>query len=190
MSINKKFIPIAVLILFITVGISKAEPTPTISYLINTPVSMLDFGIYKLNKYFDSINYDLTIFGKKPLHKPVVSYFYGQNRIVIELIYVIAKNELNESDFKDDNIKKEIEKIIRELKYKSFGIDETGKPITGKISLIYMAFEHEGYARKDVPKNIGKELDQITEISVEFFAGKKRFKCKSPLIGNKIYWSK
>ena len=48
MSKKIKCIPIVVFLLFISVGISKAEPTPTISYLMNTPVSMLDFGIYKL----------------------------------------------------------------------------------------------------------------------------------------------
>jgi len=50
MTKSKKCIPIVVLVLLIiTVGISKAEPTPTLQYLMDTPVSMLDFGIYRLD---------------------------------------------------------------------------------------------------------------------------------------------
>ena len=81
MSRYKKCIPIVLFLLFISVGTSKAEPTPTISYLMNTPVSMLDFGIFKLNTRFESYSDKLRIGKTEPLI--TVEYEWDSNRIEI-----------------------------------------------------------------------------------------------------------
>jgi hypothetical protein len=69
MSKGKKCILIAMFLLFVSFGISKAEPTPTISYLINTPVSMLDLGTYKLENFLIEQRKHLTIKKTASSHK-------------------------------------------------------------------------------------------------------------------------
>jgi hypothetical protein len=182
MSKMKKCIPIVVFLLFIATGISKAEPTPTVQYLMDTPVSMFDFGIYKLNKYFYSIRDIFTFLKHKPL-SATVDYSYDQNRIIISFWYAD-----NENGLKDYDIKKLISDRIKGIKAYCFNLDETGKPLSDESGRVSRFFIHPGYEIKNRPKKIWKELEEITEIHVNLSLGTDLFKCKSPLIGNKVYW--
>ena len=187
MSRRKKFIPIAVLILFIIIGSSKAEPTSTISYLMNTPVSMLDFGIYKLESRLFEMRESWAIAKFEPTVQ--VQYRYDLNRIIILLRYAIFKKD-DIKDIQKIDIKHRITMMIKSLKTLGFALNSEGIPSPFENSVMELYFGHVGYEIKGEPKNIGKELDQITEIYVEFFNGKEWIKCKSPLIGNTMYWSK
>jgi hypothetical protein len=192
MSKKQQCILIIVFILFIVVGISKAEPTPTISYLMKTPVSMLDFGIFKLEKeldeWADRIFGDARIVNNRPLTK--VEYLYSSNRIKIKLSYTFT-GEKAEKDIQKVDVKSEIIRVLKRLKFLKFGLSlKTQKPVKDYCSTIDRFFSHQGYVLKNEPKNLGKELDQITKIYVELWNGKDWVKCKSPLIGNKVYWEK
>jgi len=187
MSRLQKCVPIVVFLLFISVGVSRAEPTPTISYLMNTPVSMLDFGIYKLEEFLDSNFLALAIAKCRPITE--VKYLYSSNRIEIKFTYVALKEQSKQLINLD--LKNEIASSIKRLKYVFFALDEeTGEPKQGCCSSINRFFSHQGYGLKNEPKNLGRELDQITEIYVEFLTPNKPYRCKSPLIGDKIYWEK
>jgi hypothetical protein len=181
MSKRKKCIPIVVFILFIAVGISKAEPTPTISYLMQTPVSMLDFGIFKLEKFLNEPIPNTEIYSLKPVSVKV-DYLYDQNRLKILFMYT---NKSTIKKIKSVDLKRHITRTIKNIKVWRIGMDSLGLR-----SNIVRFFKPDGYVRKNEPKNIGKELDQITEIHIDFLSDKEWIKCKSPLIGDKIFWEK
>ena len=187
MSKGKKCIPIVVFLLFIAVGVSKAEPTPSVQLLMNIPVSIFEFGIYTLENRLFEMRESWAIINNKPT--VTVQYNYDLNRITIRLIYLITKKD-EIKVIQGTEIKPHITKVIKSLKTFGFSLDEQGNPGPGEHSAMELYFHHEGYTLKKMPKNIGKELDKITEIYVMFYGGKKRFKCRSPLIGNKIYWEK
>jgi hypothetical protein len=187
MSKRKKCISIIIFFLFIAAGISKAEPTPTVLYLMKTPVSMLDYGIYRLDRFLRDESKKLINAKDEP--EIGVTYNYDSNRIEIKFLYVI-KAELS----KGYNIKEEITWLIRKIKESYFGYDhKTGKPY--KISkpggsVMRRFFSHQGYEFKSKPKNLVQELEKITEIYVHVNYQDQLTKGKSPLIGNKIYWEK
>jgi len=188
MSKINKCIPIVVFLLFITVGISRAEPTPTISYLMNTPVSMLDFGILKLNTRLESFGNKLMIGKTEPLI--TVFYEWNSNRIKIFYSYLIKKGL-----YKGQDIKQEITHLIEMIKESYFGYDhKTGKQTEfGRQggSQLLNCFAHYDYVLKNEPKNLVKELEKITEIYISVVVlGDSTTKGTSPLISNKIYWSK
>ena len=191
MSKMKKCIPIVMFLLFMATGISKAEPTPTISYLMNTPVSMLDFGIYRLENFLIGDVSNLAIpLGSEIKPDIQVAYLYNSNRIQIIFSYGLLL-ERNIKQIEKIDLKTEIAKLIKQIKFMYFFLDfETGKPRQGCCSSIDRFFSHQGYGLKGEPKNLNKELDEITEIYVGFFYGEKMLSAKSPLIGNKIYWGK
>jgi hypothetical protein len=187
MSKRKKCISIIIFFLFIAAGISKAEPNSTILYLMKTPVSMLDYGIYRLDRFLRDESKKLINAKDEP--EIGVTYNYDSNRIEIKFLYVI-KAELS----KGYNIKEEITWLIRKIKESYFGYDhKTGKPSEKRKpggSVMRRFFSHQGYEFKSKPKNLVQELEKITEIYVHVNYQDQLTKGKSPLIGNKIYWEK
>lgn len=187
MSKRRKCILIVIFFLFIAVGISKAEPTPTVLYLMKTPVSMLDYGIYRLDRFLKDESKKLINAKDEPDIE--VNYNYDSNRIEIRFSYLI-QTELS----KDYNIKEEITWLIRKIKESYFGYDhKTGKPSENRKpggSVIRRFFSHQGYEFKSKPKNLVEELEKITEIYVHVNYQDRLTKGKSPLIGNEIYWEK
>lgn len=187
MSKRKKCISIVIFFLFMTVGISKAEPNPTLLYLIETPVSMLDYGIYRLDRFLRDESKKLLNAKDEP--DIGVNYNFDSNRLEIRFSYFI-KTEL----LKGYDIKEEITWLIRKIKESYFGYDhKTGKP--SKISkpggsVIRRFFSHQGYELEGQPKNLIEELEKITEIYVNVNFRDQSTKGKSPLISNKIYWEK
>lgn len=186
MSKMKKCIPIVVFLLFIAVGISKAEPTPTVSYLMNTPVSMLDFGMFKLNTLLNDESAKLMISKTKPTIG--VDYDWDSNRIKIIILYY-SKKELNEVH----DMKKEITLLIEQIKGAYFQYEhKAGKPTRARkfgVSMIDRCFTPPGFVSAVQPKNLVEELDKIIEINiiVTVLGGSKTIG-KSLLISNKIYW--
>jgi hypothetical protein len=181
----KKCMPILI-VAFVAAGVCNAESNSTAKYLINTPVSILDFGMYKLGQYIDTHRRNLVI--DKNLIQPdaaLVYYDPGTNNIKIEISYSVT-----DSQFKNIS-KKELQNKMTGLigRYKSsLKIDpNTGRPFKDH-SNIWIHFSHAGDPRKDEPITIKNDLDQMTEIIIAVVSGTDKIKSKSPLAGNNIYW--
>ncbi|MEE9117701.1 MAG: hypothetical protein V3U02_03765 [Calditrichia bacterium] len=169
MAEKKKCIPTAVFFLFMAIGICMAEPTPTVSYLMNEPASMLDLGLMRLERLMNEMNLDLSVDNNIPSDMSA-SYDLDSNKIVIIITY-------NTYIKHDKNPPKDIKKSVTSM--------------VNNFKLIFASigpfFKHTGYTIKNEPENLLEEIDKITEIKVVFWG--TSIQCISPLKGNEIFWS-
>ena len=173
---------VASIFVFVMTSLCSAEPTPTVSYLINTPTSVFDFGMYRLQ--VDLNTSYRTQFGG---HITLI-YIWPKNKI---LIRVSAPRKRFDEGEKEAKLRcKEIINLIKS----DLSIDTTtGQPLEDEGSLVTFYFSHMGYQLKSEPKNLYEELDNITEIWVHTSCrknGKTKFlNARAPLLGTDIFFS-
>ena len=158
---------------------AQAEPNESANFLINDSVSLLDFGIYKLENEIKGFRNDLTIRFQPP-HSSFVDYDWDENKIVIVLSYGDPGNP----PIKE--IKSEIKVVVAALK-KKFGVGPTGEPFQkGGFSSIGDYFSHRGYTKKNMPQNLRREIDNLVEIKIIFYVQNysRYFECRNRLTGN------
>jgi hypothetical protein len=154
---------------------SQAEPTANMQYLMNEPVSMMDWGLLNIDKSIESNG------GLKKYGNTITSYDWDKNRILIIVSSIGASSKEQAKEWCRD-----IVSFIRGF----LGVDEkNGKPVfKNNQSFLYRYFTHEGFKRNAEPKELGKELDNITTIQATiFFDGSSTpVKCEAPLLGTSI----
>jgi hypothetical protein len=179
---NLKSLVVVLLILFsVNVSRVEAEPTSNIKYLMNDSVSMLDWGIYKIDKGLEKY---LTLDKATSIFQSV-GYDWDTNRIEVRVFLYGASSQEQA---------KEWCKIIMSQTRLFFFIDENGKPVIGDHSNLPKYFYHEGFGNKLEPEGLNKELDNVTVIIVTTFIadGKlvtdatKKVVCQAPLLGTSI----
>lgn len=179
MGIKKTALLISLLCISITDS-AFAEPSPTVRYLMNEPVSRLDWGIYQLQKELEELNVS-------------VRYNWDENRIEISKSSSETPKDLNQAKIL---CKEEVSnlKII-------LGVNpEIGKPY-GENSFLWVFFRHEGYKLKSEPETLWEDLDNITRLSVTFRINRvgfvpleeesteKLLSCESGLLDTKVLYS-
>lgn len=186
---KSKYYLIPIIIIF-AVFIGKknclSEPSGVTSYLINEPMSLMDWGIYKFDNYVTKRFYDAEKYDSEKDGLVSVSYNLDTNKIVIDGMNLLTPFSTQESAKQwGKNFIKKIKKILR--------LDpETGQSISPGPSI------HETYeiffipaassSRKKVPSNVGIELVKITEITTTAFtSNNKEIKCKSSLVNQEVY---
>ena len=142
----------------LTAGRLNAEPTPTVQYLMREPLSMFDFGIYRLQRKLDR-----DTAGSKFIGRVMVDYEWDRNRIVISVSSPSGSgpNRLEETK----NICTKAIQVIRQ----SFRLHAaTAKPVLNlrPHSALVESFLHFGYKPNQEPEDLGKQLDIITLIEV------------------------
>jgi len=177
---GKIYLLILTIIFSFIAGICNAEPDSTIKYLMDEPLSMLEWGMYRMNKSLDeiygdkyNIDHDLT---------NIVRYDWDNNRIIINCIVGLYGR------FEE---KKQAQAACKNIvrKYRStFGVNaDTGKPV-GFGTLYNLYFSHQGFKSPSMPKNINKDLNKIVEIRVQAYIKKDYLECIAPLLGKDIYF--
>ena len=166
------------LLLLIFVQNSAAEPTPSAHFLMNEPVSLMDLGIYKLEKDIKGLQDKLTVNHTAPFNVSV-DYNWDENKIAIQLTYGYEGNPPKKI------IQNGIKKVFQVVKG-FLGVNAQGKVYhKSGFSKVSEYFSHEGYVIKDRPKYIEKEIDQIVELkviySIQNFS--RIFECKNMLVG-------
>lgn len=160
---------------------ANTEPNTTTRYLMNEPLSMLDFGLYILEK---SIERNLT---KAEYEKIFVftNYDWNRNRIVIQVLINDSYNTENEG-------KEVCRSILNEIR-EQFAINhKTGKPRIEKIgSTISSYFSHEGYTNNNEPKEFNLEIANITTIVVDVILteNSKVIHAEGELLSSKIMFA-
>jgi hypothetical protein len=160
---------------FCIVDTSMAEPTPNIKYLMNEPVSMLDWGIYRLDKYLANIHID----GARSI------FYWTDYDGEKNALYLNFTMEINGKS--RDEAKKMGESLVSRVRH-SLGVNpDTGKPYGGN-SRLYVYFSHNVSEDNKEPKGIESELENITVIQLLIMAdeGTKGLKCQAPLLGTQI----
>lgn len=155
-----------------------AEPDATARFLMNDPITLMDFGIYRLENDIKAFQNALKIKQQKP-HTVLVDYFWDENRIKIILSYGDTLNPPKKE------IEIEIGKVVRLLKQK-FGVDAAGKiRHASGYSGIAEYFSHKSYVSQNRPPNLEKDIDKMIEIRVVYYVQNytRYFECRNKLVG-------
>jgi len=140
---------IAVSTFFISVKQPQAEPNPIIGRLMNEPLSMLDYGLWRteieLRRYFVSMN-NIYIAAR---------YHWKKDRINIEVLINELPIELQEMDEKA-----RCESVIESIQ-NYYAAKNKKNTLFGK------SFIHNGYAGIDISQEeLFQKLDRMTYINV------------------------
>lgn len=179
MKVNMKIAAIIVCLLAVWVSQARTEPNESANFLINDSVSLLDFGLYKLENEIKRVQNDLTIRFQPP-HSSFADYDWDENKIVIVLSYGDPGNPPVKE------IKAEMKLIVAALK-KNFGIAQTGEPFQkGGYGSVGDYFSHRGYTKKNMPQNLRREIEKLVEIKVVFYVQNysRYFECRNRLVGS------
>lgn len=169
-----------------------AQPHKAIKYLTSSRISMLDFGLYRLE---EAIGTQMAL---KFLHDPgsfpetdvMVSYDWRAKKIVIEVSLLGLYNGVDsqEAELSKYQLKELCENLVKEIRL-WLGIDAT----TGQCSepsgnsLLKMYFSQLRH-QKGEPQGLYKALDNMTEIRVFFLPHTTKEFCKAPLLGTRVYF--
>jgi hypothetical protein len=161
-----------------------AGPPSSVKYLMNEPVSLFDFGIYEMERYFSGLESEETHVSS------LVYYDYNSNRIIIQIWQADSKRFKTKTEAKDWS-----RSIICKIK-NLLAIDcNTAKSwLPAGNSLVHQFFRHEGHAKSIELKNLGGEIDEIVEIRVGNHWGgqdkeSKLLSCKVLLLDTDIFCS-
>jgi hypothetical protein len=149
--------------------VGHAEPTSTIKYLMAEPVSMLDYGIQKVNEDLQNHANALKVEGESPILK--ARYSWESNKIQIEIKYFFDSPGSQTNKLSENTVKANIEKAVRYIKSRFLLVSpDTGAPtVMFKEDVPFSRyFEHEGYKNPLQPERLGFKLIQNTEVDVSF----------------------
>ena len=149
-----------------------AEPSPTTAYLMEESVSLLTWGMFKVEQY---------ILKSKMLgdNGVVVEYDWDQNSINIK-VYFLQGQDRKECD----NFIKGIKEIA------GINTKNNGSIPLYETSFFADYFVNNGYQRKNRPKNSGKEIDNIMKIVVQGKDNGGIYVCESKMLQPQIFYSK
>ncbi|MFA0607143.1 hypothetical protein [Vibrio amylolyticus] len=139
-----------------------AEPSRSISYLMEDSLSMFDWGVFRMESSMANIKFkELDLLN----HYGRVNYDWDSNRINLETVVYSSYKALEKSGSKAI-CRKAITKVKEHFGY---GIKEADfRAIFGIASY----FKHTGFVKKNAPENLGKDLENVTKFSVLVYASK------------------
>jgi hypothetical protein len=133
-----------------------AEPSASVKYLMNQPVSAMDFGLYRLGQELSS---DLGTNNGWSRVTATASYDWNRNRIVVTMLS-LAPNATTAA-----TAKKYCRTVI-DLARQDAGVS----PVTGTVlpdtATVASLFLPDSFPNTDQPENISDELLSIIEIRV------------------------
>lgn len=170
--LSAAIIPATFISTFISIKPTHAEPNPIIARLMNEPLSMLDYGLWRteieLKRYFISMN-NIYIAAR---------YNWQEDKIAIEVLLnelPLSLQELKENE--------RCEFVINSIK-NYFGGDKNKNTLLGK------SFIHNGYAGMDISQDeLFRKLDNMTHIYVSVIKNSKAKNPKAKKNGLKIDYS-
>lgn len=162
---------------------ARAAPDAIATYLMNTPASLMDFGVFKMER---ELRDNFADGGKTPLL--TVGYAWDDNRILVSI-----------SDLGDDKDMNTRGKAV--LRCQSFVgkvrdalmVDrKTGRLIHPVHSLSNRFFSHEGKAHQRAPKGMDSHIERMIRIKgsvlISLPSGKyDRVQCEAPLLGTEVF---
>lgn len=179
------------ILLFVVLGlgsIGNAEPSPSVRYLMNEPVTLFDWGVLRLYEYLDeyAANYLKTnsvqdVYG-------TVRYDSPRNRIIISMVVTRKAQQEDEPPSTVRTGSRDICKAITQTLRREF-LTERDRHVR-RSSGIYRFFGHIGFKGKDEPIDAFDEIERITLINVSVYSekdpGRLIVHSESPLMGKEI----
>jgi hypothetical protein len=163
----------------LTHSIANAEPDVVTKYLMDEPVSMMDFGIFRLDQRVREVMAsDHNAIG-------AARYEWDKNKIIL-------------TGFSSDKGIKTIQdaqnkckEMVNSLRF-VLGVNaDTGKSIFGTSSMIDQYFSHKGYKTAAEPKGFSENLVKLVDIQgIATTQDGEKLECHGPLMGTVIYFSR
>ena len=145
-----------------------AEPTPGIQYLMEEPVSMLEWGLHRLSSHLQA-----SLGANSGTAE--TRYWWATNRIQIRLTLIDTPPSVEEA-------RNVCAKTIDWVRGTLAVVD--GQPQLSGVSAVPSFFSHHGFRGRNEPQALGPELDARTEIHVDFhFKEPHQVRCRGELLG-------
>lgn len=158
-----------------------AEPSPAVEYLMREPVSMLDWGLAKIEEDLIRKRGVLTrnegnMFELEPTIR--VIYAWEENRIQIFL------NLTMQAD-----VKKTPQRMAAVREHVTFVMAYLRGGLT--MHPYDAFFRHKGFRSKESPEDLGENLVEITDLHLTVRDHQQNIlnRCRAPLSGTDIVWS-
>ena len=179
---------LVLLLLLGLVSIGHAEPSPSIRYLMNEPVTLFDWGILRLYEYLDEYtSHYLNTNSVRDIYC-TVRYDYKKNNIIISMIVTRQMQSQSEAPSSVRAGSREICRTITQTLRQEFLTDRDSH--VRRASGIYRFFGHIGFRGKEEPVDAFDEIERITVIEVSVYSetdlGRLVLHSKSPLMGKQI----
>ena len=166
---------------FVAAAPLRAEPSPAVEYLMREPVTMLDWGLTRIEAYLFRNRGVLTgnngnLFEADPSIQVV--YAWEENRIQI-FLKMTLKTDVKKTPQRMAGLRQHAEFVVAYLR-------------GGFTMHPYEAFfRHEGFRSKESPENLGQDLAAITDIHITICDHQENIlsRCRAPLAGKAIVWS-
>jgi hypothetical protein len=184
-----------VCILYLNTPNAFSDPSKTFSYLMNNPTSMLDFGLYKLEKDLNILRTinpnDLVQDVHNNGQRITVDYSWEKNKLNLNYIFYL-KNDVLKKKSGIDYCKLATNEIrgFFGARYKGDFARELRE-----IGSISKYFKHAGYSNKNSPDNFMDEIENSTIIAIQIRSNPKNkipfleviTECESPLLESETY---
>ncbi len=170
------------------VPICNAEPSPSIRYLMNEPVTLFDWGILRLYEYLDEYTKHYLKTNSVQDIYCTVRYDALKNNIIISMVVTRRVQQENESPASIRTGSTDICKTITQTLRREFLTDSDRH--VRRSSGIYRFFGHIGFKGKYEPIDSFDEIEKITVIDVSVYSekdpGRLILHSESRLMGKEI----
>lgn len=163
----------------------QAQPSPSVRYLMNEPVSMLEWGTFKLEESLRRFTFaDLDL--NAPGHYAHVEYDWDKNQL--KIAFTVYPRSSNISKSTPQGV---CGSVIRRIRF-HFGL-APGYEFMHPVAGIRTYFHHRHFTPTNVPKNLDEDLEAITMLEVGVWASttdkppfKQVMSCSSELTKSEI----
>jgi hypothetical protein len=139
------------------------ETSKTVRYLMSEPVSLFEWGMYRLESAAKALNWGGIDSVNK--HLATVDYEWSKNQLKIELVVYPRSSSLQK------NTAKQIcASIVKQTK-SEFGVEPGFEALRAWFG-IGTFFSHKYFDKSDTPKSLGGDLEAITNLKVKVMTSK------------------
>jgi len=163
---------IAIVLLLCPNASALGDPGPTVTYLMNEPVSMFSFGLYRLGEQMDRDYARDNVLAS-------ALYSWDRNRIVLTITSLMTPPE----KVTKDDCRGWLSRVREDFAV----APDTGKPTDPSGSNVSSYFTPDGFSRKDEPQDLAHRLDEIVDISVVIVSSKvpvTKVECQGALLSS------
>ena len=176
------------LVLLGLVPICNAEPSPSVQYFMNEPVTLFDWGMVRLYDYLDEYTTHYLKTNSVQDIYCTVRYDTLRNQIIISMVVTRQAQQEDESPASIRTGAREICKTITQTLRREFLADRDRQ--VRRSSGIYRFFGHIGFKGKNEPIDSFDEIEKITVIDVSVYSeedpGRLVVQSISRLLGKEI----
>ena len=182
-------------VLLLYPNVTQAEPSKTVEYLMNEPVSMLDLGILRLDRKLGKSESNFNYADKSlKMILGFANYDYEKNRIILSFLHYLNTDLFKTKGWTPQTVcKDQLSRVRNEF---GFNDDDSKRSYstTAKDALsIANSFTHIGYQKKNAQNNLQSEIENISYVEIDIkedclmcLSYRTLVKCEGSLYGKEV----